>query len=181
MIIQFSIRQYTMLIPLMDIKPNIHKNFISENLYSQVDGDGYNHRILYEIVGHRKTDYAILMETGYYEARTGFKRRVITTKGWKIKVIWDSGNTSYINIENIKETNPVEIAEYTKSNNIDKEPAFAWWVPSYFKRRNVIISKSAMRVRNNTKLVISIPATYDEDVELDRINGNKYWQDDNNK
>ena len=36
-------------------------NDIAENLYSQVDGNEYNYSILYEIVGHRKTDDEILM------------------------------------------------------------------------------------------------------------------------
>ena len=34
-----------------------------------------------------------------------------------------------------------------------------------------------MRVRKNTKFGISIPATYNEGVELDRTNSNKYGQD----
>ena len=38
-----------------------------------------------------------------------------------------------------------------------------------------------MRVRNNMKFGIAIPATYNEDVELDRTNGYTYWQDANKK
>ena len=40
-----------------------------------------------------------------------------------------------------------------------------------------MISKSAMRVRNNMKFGISIPDTNDEDVGIDIINGNAYQQD----
>ena len=46
---------------------------------------------------------------------------------------WNSGKTSYIALKDIKEINPVEIAEYVKVNNIDKETAFSWWVPSALK------------------------------------------------
>ena len=46
---------------------------------------------------------------------------------------WNSGKTSYIALNDIKEINPVEIAEYVKVNNIDKETAFSWWVPSALK------------------------------------------------
>ena len=40
--------------------------------------------------------------------------RVINTKGWQLKVKWDSGETSYISLKDIKENNPVEISEYAK-------------------------------------------------------------------
>ena len=63
--------------------------------------------MLYEIVGHRNTDDAIPMDIGYYETITGIKRRLITTKGWQLKVKWDQGKTSYITLKDIKETNHV--------------------------------------------------------------------------
>ena len=65
--------------------------------------------MLYQIVGHRKIDYAILTDSGYYETRTGVKIRVINTKGWQLKVKWDSGETSHMDLKDIKETNPVDI------------------------------------------------------------------------
>ena len=37
-----------------------------------------------------------------------------------------------------------------------------------------MVSKATMRVSNNMKFGIAIPDTYDEAVELHRINGNKY-------
>ena len=71
----------------------------------------------------------------------------------------------------------MEISEYAKANNIDKEPTFAWWVPFALKNIKEMIRKAAMRARMKTKLGVSIPATYDEAVELGRINGNTHWQD----
>ena len=53
----------------------------------------------------------------------------------------------------------MDIEEYTKVNNIDKEPAVAWWVPSSLKCRKAMIIKAAKRVRNNMKFGIYIPAT----------------------
>ena len=66
---------------------------------------------------------------------------------------------------------------YAKENHIDKEPEFAWWVPSSLKHIKMIIIKKATIVRKKMKFGISIPASYDEVVEIDRINGNTYWQD----
>ena len=55
-------------------------NVIAEILYIQVEGYGYNYSILYEIARHRNTDDTIPMNSGYYDTRTGVKRRVILTK-----------------------------------------------------------------------------------------------------
>ena len=70
------------------------ENYIVESLYSQVDGDRYNYRIFYEIVGHRKTDDAILTESGYYETITGVERIIITIKVWQLKLKCYSDKTS---------------------------------------------------------------------------------------
>ncbi len=35
----------------------------------------------------------------------------------------------WIPLSNLKASNPVEAAEFTKSRQIDDEPAFKWWVP----------------------------------------------------
>ena len=44
-----------------------------------------------------------------------------------------------------------------------------------------MISKAAMRVMKNMKFGIYIIYTYDEDVGIDIMNGNDYWQDANKK
>jgi hypothetical protein len=45
----------------------------------------------------------------------------------------------------MKESNPVQLAEYAVANKIDLEPAFAWWVPHVLKKRNRIIKKVKSR------------------------------------
>ena len=159
---------------------NIHEytaNIIAENLWDKADDDGYNYNRLYEVIGHRRNDDAIPQENGFYETKTGVKRRVITTKGWDFNVKWESGETSYIALKDIKEHNPVEIAEYVFANKLEKEPAFAWWVRTALKQRDTIISKMSKRVRKKMKFGIDIPATYEEAVALDKKNGNTLWQD----
>ena len=159
---------------------NIHEytaNVIAQNLWDKVDDDGYNYNRLYEVIGHRKNDDAISQADGFYETNTGVKRRVITTKGWDFNVKWESGETSYIALKDIKEHNPVEIAEYVIANKLDKEPAFAWWTRTALKQRNTIISKMAKRIRKRMKFGIDLPATYEEAVALDKKNGNTLWQD----
>jgi hypothetical protein len=51
-------------------------------------------------------------------------------------VQWKDGSTSWEQIASLKESNPVEIADYAVTHSLDSEPAFAWWVPLTLKRRN---------------------------------------------
>ena len=41
----------------------------------------------------------------------------------------------------MKESHPVEVAEYARARGIDKEPAFEWWV----KKRQVILASTQRR------------------------------------
>jgi hypothetical protein len=36
---------------------------------------------------------------------------------------------SWERLMDLKESNPIEVAEYAIWRGIDNEPAFAWWVP----------------------------------------------------
>lgn len=42
-------------------------NIISENMWNQVNDDGYNFNILYEIIGHRKNNDAISKDDEFYK------------------------------------------------------------------------------------------------------------------
>ena len=101
-------------------------NVIAQNLWDQVDHDGYNYNNLYEIIEPRKSDDAVFQADGFYETSNGVRRKVITTKGWDFNIKWESGETSYISLKNIKEHNPAEIAEYVMVNKLEKGPAFVW-------------------------------------------------------
>ena len=57
-------------------------------------------------------------------------RRVLrkTKKGWHLCVQWRDGTTTWERLADLKESNPVDVAEFARSRNIENEPAFAWWV-----------------------------------------------------
>ena len=151
-------------------------NIIAENILSQVDSDGYTHSFLSEILGHRCTSEAITAEDGYIHTKSGLKP-IITTKGWEIYVKWKDQSTSWVLLKDLKESNPVELAEYAVSQNIQSEPAFKWWVGYTLKKREAIIAKVNSRFkRKNVKFGIEIPKTYEEALEFDRRNGNNYWE-----
>ena len=92
-----------------------------------------------------------------------------TTKGWKLLVEWKDGSSNWIPLKDLKASNPVETAEYTVANQIQDEPAFAWWVPFVLKKRSRIISKVKSRYwRQTHKFGIEMPKTVEEAYELDK-------------
>jgi hypothetical protein len=93
-------------------------------------------------------------------------------------VEWKDGTTSWERLADLKESNPVEVAEYAATNKLHDEPAFAWWLPHVLKKRNRIIATVTKRYHKRThKFGIKVPKTWDEAVKLDEGNGNTLWQD----
>jgi hypothetical protein len=114
-------------------------NIISENLYAQVDNEGFYHLVLNEILDHRKLPNAIPIDDGWITSANWNCIKRKTMKGWDICVSWKDGSTSWEPLCNLKESNPIELAEYAIANKIAQELAFAWWVPYTLKKRDRII------------------------------------------
>jgi hypothetical protein len=77
----------------------------------------------------------------------------------------------------MKESNPVEVAEYAVAAAIDHEPAFVWWVDWTLKQRDRIITAvNNCTLKRTHKFGIAIPRTVEEAYKLDKENGNDYWQ-----
>jgi hypothetical protein len=86
---------------------------------------------------------------------------------------------SRISLKNLKESYPVEIAEYIRKYELMDEPAFVcWWVPYTLKKRDRIIASVCARVKKKThKYGIRVPRTISEAYALDKENGNTFWRD----
>ena len=52
------------------------------------------------------------------------------TQGWKLLVAWKDKTETWIPLRIMKESHPVEVAEFARAKRIDPKPAFSWWVPS---------------------------------------------------
>ena len=61
-------------------------NVIAENLWNQGDEDGNDYNLLYEIIGHRRTDDTINVNDGHYGTKTVKRKKVITTRGWELHI-----------------------------------------------------------------------------------------------
>ena len=92
----------------------------------------------------------------------------------------DHGSTNWIPLHLLKESNPIQVAEYAKAHQLQDEPAFAWWISTVLRRRDRIISKVVNRRQikgNRMKFGIVIPNTVEEAYALDAKNGNTFWKD----
>ena len=116
-------------------------NIIAENLWTQCDDEGREFWVLKEITDHRKNARAMSKDDGYITKPGGLKVPKKTTVGWQLLAEWTDGTTQWLDLKDLKDSNPIELAEYAIANKISQEPAFAWWVPYDLKKRDIIISK----------------------------------------
>jgi len=149
-------------------------NIIIENMDNQVDKFSYKYSTIKGIIGHKKDDKKAISKSNGWTDNTGARKRVITTKGWDIEVELEDGTTSWCPLTIVKHSMPIELAEYAITQNINDEPAFAWWVIRTLRRRNTIIK--AMRVpKELMKYGIKVPGSAKQAYAFDAENGNQLW------
>jgi hypothetical protein len=108
----------------------------------------------------------------------GRKHMRKSTKGWQLCIQWKDGSTSWERLADVKESNPIEVADYSVARGIEVDPAFAWWVDYTLKKRDRIISAVKKRViKKSHKFGIRVPTNVDEAHALDKTNGNTLWTD----
>ena len=120
---------------------------------------------------------ALSKDDGFIVTRRGVKRRRKTTAGWKILIRWKDDSETWIPLKDLKESHPVELAEFSRARGIDSEPAFAWWVPYTLRKRDVILSSIKKRIRKTThKYGIEIPTSIEHAYQIDSKNKNHFWR-----
>jgi hypothetical protein len=107
-------------------------NIIAENMYAQCDTEGNQYLLLKEIVDWKKDDSAT-SPADMYVTRGANKHFRKTTKGWQLCVEWKDGTTSWERLADLKESNPIEVAEFAVAHGLQDQPAFIWWVPYTLK------------------------------------------------
>jgi hypothetical protein len=152
-------------------------NIIAENLYSQVDNEGCRVVLMDSIVDHKKEPSATSKDDEFVVVN-GKQCRRKTTKGWKLCVQWKDGSTSWEPLAKLKESNPVEVAEYAVAHKISSEPAFSWWVPFTMKKRGMIIAAVHKRYTSRThKFGVELPRSVQEALAIDAKTNTTYWKD----
>jgi hypothetical protein len=152
-------------------------NVIAENIYSQIDAEGRSLAILQEISGHRKRPgVAIENDEAFVESINGNKVPKRTTKGWDLQVEWKGGEQEWIPLKDLKNSNPIEVAEYAVANQLEKEPAFSWWVHEVLRQRRRMVSKVKSKYwRTTHKFGIRLPHSAEEALRLDKESGTDFW------
>jgi len=111
-------------------------NLIVENMITQCDANGNQCLLFKAIIDHK---YEI--ETQVTERR-GEDHQHDKTRGWTLAVKWKDGSTSWERPRDLKESFPIEVADYAIANNIHVESAFSWWVKNVLRRRKKVIASS---------------------------------------
>ena len=159
-------------------RESLSANVIAQHMFSQVDEEGHRHLLLDDITDFRKDDTAIDKEDAFVKMSNGVQRRRMMTKGWQLLCQWKDGSTNWVALKDMKNSYPVQVADYAIANRIDDEPAFAWWVPNVFKKRERILSKVKTKYWQCThKFGIRIPKTVAQAQEIDKENGDTLWWD----
>jgi hypothetical protein len=116
------------------------------------------------------------LKDGFTTSKNGNKVPKTTTIGWSLLVEWKDGSTDWRPLKDLKEFNPVELAEYAAANQLVDEPAFKRWVVDVLRCRNRIISKLKSRYRKTThKFGIHVPKSVDETYKVDKETGTDLW------
>jgi hypothetical protein len=152
-------------------------NVIAENMYAQCDIKGIHYNLIEGIIDHNTDGHAVEPANMYIKHGSNKKVRKIT-KGWHLCVEWKDGTTSWESLPDLKERNPVEVAEYAASKSLLDTPDFVWWDPIFLNKRTIIIAAVTKRYHKRThKFGIEVPKSWDDCVILDKENDNVLWQD----
>jgi hypothetical protein len=151
-------------------------NVIAENIFAQCDDEGRMHAVLEEITDHKKDRRAIHISNGHKKTRKGSRIPKVTTKGWKLLCQWKDGSSDWVELRHLKDSNPIELAEYAVANRIQEEPAFKWWVPETLRTRNCIIGKVKSRYwKTSHKYGVRLPHSVREALAIDKETGTDFW------
>ena len=152
-------------------------NVIAKNMFAQCDMEGNQFMLMAAFVDHKKDGHAVEIADGFIQKGSNQCRRV-TTKGWQLCVEWKDGSTTWERLADLKESYPIEVAEYAVARGLEKEPAFAWWVTQILAKRNRVIASVNKRYhKRNHKFGIKVPRHCNEAVKFDEENSNTLWQD----
>ena len=94
-----------------------------------------------EIIDYWTNRTELKQQDAFITTKMGTKQRRETTKGWELLIEWKDSSTNWVSLKDIKESYPVEVAEFALATRISVEPTFAWWVLFVLKKRNRILAK----------------------------------------
>jgi hypothetical protein len=89
---------------------------------------------------------------------------------------WKDGSTSWADLKDLKESYPVQLADYVMSQNLQDLPAFQWWIKdTLWHRDRIIKAVKTCYLKRTHKYGIPMPKTVEEAYELDCESGTDLW------
>jgi hypothetical protein len=85
---------------------------------------------------------------------------------WKLLRQWKDGTSTWVSLKDMKESFPVESAEYAVNNKIAEEPSFAWWAHKVPRKRRRVTQKVNKYWKRTHKLGIRLPKSVDEALQI---------------
>jgi hypothetical protein len=144
-------------------------------MYAPCDIEVRKYNLMEGIIDH-KTDGHTVEPAEMYIKHGSNKKVRKTTKGWHLCVEWKDGTRSWERVVDLKESNPVEVAEYAADKSLLELLLFVWWAPRVLKKRTRIIAAVTKCYHKRTrKFGIEVPKSWDECVVLDKENDNTLW------
>ena len=150
-------------------------NVIVESMLRRWDSDSFLETVLEAIIDYTKDDAVV--DIANEDAITLKGRRMLwkTAKGWNVKVALTNDLELWLLLKDLKESDLVEVVAFVKARDLEKEPAFCWWIPHVLRKRDAIISSVTSRVQKIThEHGTEMPAIIEDDKRLDVKNGNDF-------
>ena len=154
-----------------DLYYRYNANVIADNTYSQCDDESRRHAMLQESIDHKKDKMAIDITHGYTLTQQGRRIPKTTIKGWKLLCQWRDGSSDWIDLKHVKDSYPIQIAEYAVANRIQEEPVFKWWVPETLRACNRIIAKVKSWYWTSHKYGMKLHHSVQEALQIDKETG----------
>ncbi len=155
-------------------------NKIAKCMYAQCDPGGNQYVLLDCFVGFVKSSTAISLADQNIVVK-GSPSKHCNTYGWKICCQWKDGSTTWESPKDLKESHPLEMAQYAVTQGIDHKPVFNWWVPQVLRLRKHIISLvknwKMSYLKKNMKFGVEVPTLVDHALKINKRNGNTPWAD----
>ena len=97
---------------------------------------------------------------------------------WQFLCRFKDGSCQWINLYELKESYPVDVAVYARVKEIDHKPAFKWWVPHTLRKMSSIVkSVKASMAKKNMKYGIKVPRMYAQACKFDiKENNGGLWE-----
>ena len=112
----------------------------------------------------------------YVYNKHGRRRLRKKAQGWWLLVKWKDQSKSWMRLADMKESYPIEMAEFAVSRGDDNKPASAWWVKHMLQKRDPFVSALRTRMsQTKHKYRIKIPTSVKHAKKLDRKEGNDFW------